>query len=177
MEYHKDLKPKSGRLIQTKGPRDYQRAQGDDALVAELRRQIDGLECKLKSVDNGKQFTAEQMDDEIRAAAKAAIAETVVKYEGKIEEIERVLRAAEEKLALKNEIIEILKSKTTLKEEDFVIENGRPKMKNVFVDPLELGSGNELESHIKVRGVSDLKKEEVDDKIKKLKNLVGGFGK
>ena len=177
MEYHKDPKPKSGRLLQTRGPRDHQHTQGDGPLVVELRKQIDKLEHSLGSVDHRKQFTAEQMDNEIRAAAKAAIEETAVKYEKEIEVLRKELKAVKEKLELKEEIIGILKSGATIKKEDFVIEDDRPKMKKVFIDPIELGAGDGLKSHIKVEGVSGLTKGDTEDKIKKLKNLVGSFGK
>lgn len=177
MEYQKDLKSKSGRLLQTRGPRDHQYTQSDNLLVVELRKQIDKLEHRIRSVDHRKQFTAEQMDDEIRAAAKTAIEETTVKYEKEIEVLRKELKAAREKLELKGEIIEILKSKTTLREEDFIVEDDRPKMKRIFIDPLESGAGDGLKSHIKVVGVSNLTKEDTENKIEKLKNLVGSFSK
>lgn len=177
MEYHKGVSKKPGRVTQMKGPRDYQRDQNNDSLVVELRKQINKLERKLKSVDNKKQFTAEQMDAEIRDAAKSAIEETSIRYKKKIKILESELEVVEEKLKLKEEMIEILKSKVVLKEEDLIVEKDRPKMKNVFVDPLDRKAEDGLVSYIDVENISMDEKENIQEKVDKLKLLLGNLEK
>ena len=55
------------------------------------------------------------------------------------------------------------------------VETDRPQMETVFIDPLEGGVGDNLESHIDVEGVSVVQKENIRDKVSKLKNLLGGL--
>ena len=50
----------------------------------------------------------------------------------------------------------------------------RPKMENIFVDPLDKDSGDNLESFIKVEDISKKEKEDISNKVNKLKNLIGG---
>lgn len=54
-----------------------------------------------------------------------------------------------------------------------VIESDRPQIETVFIDPLEINAGNGLEAHIDVKGISVLEKENIQDKVGKLRNLLG----
>lgn len=53
----------------------------------------------------------------------------------------------------------------------------RPKIQSVFIDPLETDAGAGLESHIDVEEVSVVQKENTQDKVDKLKNLLGSLKK
>lgn len=54
-----------------------------------------------------------------------------------------------------------------------IIESDRPQMETVFIDPLEGDAGEGLEAHIDVEEVSIEQKENIQDKVSKLKNLLG----
>lgn len=53
------------------------------------------------------------------------------------------------------------------------IESDRPQMETVFIDPLEGDAGEGLKAHIDVEEVSMEQKENIQDKVSKLKNLLG----
>jgi hypothetical protein len=55
------------------------------------------------------------------------------------------------------------------------VETDRPQMETVFIDPLEGDAGEGLEAHIDVEEVSIEQKENIQDKVSKLKNLLGGL--
>ena len=78
----------------------------------------------------------------------------------------------EAKLEAKDEVISALKSRTVGEGEVFVEDSDRPEMETAFIDPTEQGK-NILKSHITVNDISITAKEEVDEKINKLKNLIG----
>ena len=80
-----------------------------------------------------------------------------------------------------NKLIELL-GDTTKKIEDMAIQmsmhqtgempdSDRPKMETVFVDPIEKES--KIEKHFEVEDVSVKEKAQMDDKVNKLKNLMG----
>jgi hypothetical protein len=56
-----------------------------------------------------------------------------------------------------------------------MIESDRPQMEIVFIDPLEGDAGKGLESHIDVEEVSIEQKENIQEKVSKLKDLLGGL--
>jgi hypothetical protein len=60
---------------------------------------------------------------------------------------------------------------------NIVIESDRPQMETVFIDPLETGAGDDLEAHIDVKDISVTQKENIQDKVGKLRNLLGGLKK
>jgi hypothetical protein len=53
------------------------------------------------------------------------------------------------------------------------VETDRPQMETVFIDPLEGGAGEGLEAHLDVEEVSITQKGNIQDKVSKLKNLLG----
>lgn len=55
------------------------------------------------------------------------------------------------------------------------IESDRPQMETVFIDPLEADAGDGLEAHIDVKDISITQKENIQDKVGKLKNLLGNL--
>jgi len=122
----------------------------------------------------------------------------------KLKEAEGRLKLADEKIEAKDEIIEVLKKEnegggtdTTELQKiieaqnkkiedltmavvaggDVVIEDDpdRPQIEDVFVDPLEDGSSEGLVSHIEVEDVSPEKKEDMKEKVSKLKEIMGGL--
>ena len=51
----------------------------------------------------------------------------------------------------------------------------RPRMDDVFVDPLDKNSGEEYETHIELDDVTSKRKEDMGSKVNKLKSLMGTF--
>ena len=116
-------------------------------------------------------------------------------YNNKINILEDKLKLAEDKIVEKEEKLESFRM-----EKDSVIQKmledytkkldslteavslekigvddlDRPNMEDVFVDPLESGSGEGFESHIKYMDTDIGKKEKIDKKVNKLKDLMGG---
>jgi hypothetical protein len=56
-----------------------------------------------------------------------------------------------------------------------MVEPDRPQMETVFIDPLETDADDCLEAHINVEDVSVTQKENIQDKVSKLKSLLGGL--
>jgi hypothetical protein len=72
-----------------------------------------------------------------------------------------------------SELKSALSNAGTRSEVPIEIDPDRPQMEEVFIDPLELGAGSGLESHIKVEDVSIDEKEDMADKVSKLKHIMG----
>jgi len=53
------------------------------------------------------------------------------------------------------------------------VDLGRPKMETVFVDPIE--DEKKIEAYIEIEDISINEKEQMDDKVNKLKNIMGKF--
>jgi len=116
-------------------------------------------------------------------------------------ELEKAKQALEERILAKDEIIEVLKRDTSgggdsqalykiiedqgkrIEELTIAVRSGgevlieddpnRPQMEDTFVDPLEEDAGNELESFIDVEDVSLDEKEDMQEKVNKLKEIMG----
>ncbi len=71
------------------------------------------------------------------------------------------------------ELIEYLKGNINIS--DVAVDKDRPKLKTEFIDPLDKSVVESLESHIDVKEehINSDKKEKMDDKVKKLKSLLG----
>jgi hypothetical protein len=97
---------------------------------------------------------------------------------GEVTELKKQIAVLEQTLTGKDELIEALKTRPVIVQQGAVEQEdpNRPKMEQVFVDPLEKDSGKDLKSSINIK-VEDIpttdKKEEMDDKVFKLKSLLG----
>jgi chromosome segregation ATPase len=164
-----------------------------EAVISELRTQIANLTQELvkKSKTTGE-FTADQVDEEIRKAVSHTLKETKAKYKREIEqltnrntelekevvELKDRLKAKEdnyiadlhkkmEELAMK---VSTMKNVTTDGESD--TEEGRPKLEEVFIDPISKDS--DIESHVTIKDDKQEEKIDLDGDIDKLKKLLGG---
>jgi len=238
--YKKQYVKSDGRKLVRSGPRDMQArvASGgyspDSELVAlltnqiaELKAEILALKSKTTTTNDAPQgfFTPEQVDEEIRKAVEAAVAEAAISFKGqqnqesdlaplvqeykkqivelqkgndnltrlhatmakentdlktriaKLEteateaaELKKKIAVLEQEIVGKQELIETLKSSPAILGDE-VIDPDRPQMEQVFVDPLEDDAGEGLKSSIQIETV--VKDDEVDDKVNKLKDLLG----
>ena len=246
MDYDKG-KEKGAKRFLKGGPRDQQirlrslqqpapvviEGSSSEAVAQELRNQIKYLtEALTRKPKALAEFTAEEVDDEIRKAVTGAVKETEDKYKEKMnkltvnnkeleKEVERLkaglasvkreaeferkemmvkLEAGYEKtiaglrvsLEVKEKLIEDLKkeksndlgaltekvralttSLASTYELAIPVDEKRPKMEEVFVDPLEKGAGENLESHVDIKDLSFKEKVKVDTQVDKLKGLIG----
>lgn len=105
--------------------------------------------------------------------------EKIVKLESEnseTSELKSKIAVLEQSLAGKDEVIETLKSRPAIINSEVMMpeDPDRPQMEQVFVDPLEEGAGTGLKSNIKNRELTrDVDDGEVDDKVNKLKDLLG----
>lgn len=89
----------------------------------------------------------------------------------KTEELKKEIAVLEQKIAGKEELITALKSRPAIVGDE-IVDPDRPQMEQVFIDPLEEGAGDGLESHIDIKEVTP-EGDKVDDKIHKLRDLIG----
>ena len=101
---------------------------------------------------------------------KSKISELEVKKE-EIKELEIKLAVLEQNLKGKDEMIVVLKSRTG--DGASVEDPNRPKMDSVFIDPLSADSGKGLKSFIQTDDVTREEKDEMMNKVSKLKGLLG----
>jgi len=93
--------------------------------------------------------------------------------ESVIVNLQKQIAVLEQTIAGKEELIMALKTRPVAAIEEIEDPN-RPKMDNVFVDPLESGAGEKLKANIKFDRIKPpIEKEQVDDKVGKLKSLLG----
>jgi len=157
--------------------------------------------AEIKASVEDKVASAEKEGQATASAVKEKYDKTLERKNEQIkalkEENETKIRALEDKVKMKEDLIDQLKSSggSSLSEEklmamleeklrgmalaqgaeDAVIDPDRPQMEAVFIDPLE-EKDDDVESHIKVEeDVSITKKEEMSDKVSKLKNLLGSL--
>jgi len=202
MLYKKEYVKTDGRKLRTGGPRDLQkRQQIQDTYstldIQDLKKEIKRLSDELRERPVIGGFTGEQMDDEIRKSVSEAIRdvkETTVK---EIEELKLKLKKSEENeetllkkleniekagndnitrlLKKQVETLENLNIPTTIEHKEILADPDRPQIEADFIDPLEKHAGEGLELHINVKDVSSNEKEDMVEKVDKLKQLMGGL--
>ncbi len=174
------------------GPRDRQIKQvtqisnsDQSSLIEELRSQINKLQEHIENRSDSVGYTAEQVDEEIVKAVKFELANIKAQHEieknklqSKIESLEETIQYLKSNQnnnsALTEERILSLLSEATKNlsfNTDSEIKNDRPQMETVFVDPIEKETN--LEKHFEVEEVSMDRKVQLDDKVNKLKGLLG----
>lgn len=140
--------------------------QSNDGLVKEYKSQIVELQ---KGNDNLARLHSAITKENTELKDKIKKLET---NNLEASELKSQIALLEQKLVDKNEMIDLLKSRPAiLNTTGEPTDPDRPKMEQVFVDPLEKDSGEGLKSSIKI---DELKSDGgVDDKVKKLKDLLG----
>jgi DNA repair exonuclease SbcCD ATPase subunit len=91
-------------------------------------------------------------------------------------ELKKQIAVLEQTLIGKAELIDTLKSRPVVVGSTEVEDPDRPKMEQIFVDPLEKDAGDGLKPNINIETTKlDLspQKEEMDDKVNKLRGLLG----
>lgn len=187
MTYNKEIKKSDGRTLRASGPRDIQRRQQLDTqhelLIESLNAKINDLSNKLadkSSVPVDGYFTPEQVDEEINKATINYFNEfeiTKHSLNSKIKDLELEITKLEERLLLKEELINTLNNTiTNLSTSGGIVVdtvgNDRPKLDDdIFIDPLESDSGSDLKSSIKTESV--VSDDNVNAKLDKLRKLMG----
>lgn len=153
-----------------------------------LKEKIEKLESKLKDVSvkekevfdvnlsNTKKELEEKYNNKI-----SSLEDRLKLTEDKLEEKENKLESlAEEKDNIIKKMFEDYTKKLEVLTEAVSLEKtgvddpNRPGMEDVFIDPLEKDSGDGFESHISYKDTKTGKKEKIDKKVNKLKDLMGG---
>lgn len=192
--YNKEFQPKDRRVMPS-GPRDRQIRQisqitnsDQSLLINELRSQISKLQEQLDNSQNTiSGYTAEQVDEEIIKSVKSETEKLRAQHEYEKNNLQNIINSKDEIIQhLKNNqnissgltedkiaslILEATKNLSSTSNSDSFIKNDRPKMETVFIDPIEKETN--LEKHFGVEEVGPNEKIQLDDKVNKLKGLLG----
>jgi len=193
--YNKEYTPKDRRIL-TNGPRDRQRKQAasgtpsvvDSSIIEDLKKHIENLELRLKSKNtNEGLYTPEQVNAELEKAIKAETARLkteVAVLKSKNEELEKRNRELTEELkssksvgideAALAEMISKAAQNIVSNDGNFAsVDSGRPKIGTVFIDPVDKESKVESHFEVEVQDISKEKKDNINDKVAKLRELMG----
>lgn len=181
--------------------RQMQQTSTDDSVVVVLTEEIAKLRKELQDVNNTS-FTAEQVDEDINKVVGKTIEELTTKHreeskqrQSNFDEAISNSNALMVELKEQNKFLteklcemkkttdpEILNKLTTLFTEvtekmtlNSTTVPDRPQMETVFIDPLEAGVEDGLESHINIKDTPVTSKGNIQDKVSKLKNLLGNL--
>lgn len=136
-------------------------------LVDEYKIQVSELQ---KSNDNLIKLHTAIVNENAELKTKISKLET----EPDVVELKKQIAVLEQEIEGKQELIETLRTRPGIIEGE-VIDPDRPKMEQIFVDPLEKDAGEGMKSSINVDTV--VKDDAVDDKVNKLKDLLGKLPK
>jgi hypothetical protein len=188
LTYNKEFQSKDRRITPS-GPRDRQIKQitqisnsDQSLLITELRSQISKLQEQLESSNIG--YTAEQVDEEIVKAIKSETEKLKTQHEYEKKNLQFIIDSKEEIIQqFKNnqnnnyslteeKILSIISdaTKNMSNNNTSIVENSRPTMETVFVDPIEKETS--MNKHFVV-DTSTNDKVQLDDKVNKLKGLLG----
>ena len=186
IRYNKEYTPRNKRL-NIAGPRDRQlkqapsAAQGiDTELVEALKNQIVSLQEQLAK-SSTKGYTNEQVNNMLAKVVKEEtkkLNDEIASLKGIIKNKDELITTLKSQTADYNKLTALLTEATkklnsgVAVSEETLVESDRPTMEEVFVDPST--PNEELESHIGVDTVKGAEKKQMDDKVNKLKNLLGG---
>lgn len=170
----------------------------DSGLIATLTEQVVQLRNELaKRPTQG--YTDEEFNSEVIKAVEASIAkereansryileletklkqqgdtpETLAKLiilEGEVSSLKATIKGKEETIdALKSRPVNVLMGDSVTPEYEGVNKSNRPQMEENFIDPSEQ---KDYKSNISVDDVKDTQKEDMSNKVNKLKDLLGG---
>ena len=88
-------------------------------------------------------------------------------------ELKKQIAVLEQTLTGKEELIETLKTRPAIINDQIIEDPDRPKMEEVFIDPLEKDEGKGLKSYIDIEDVTPEGADAVDGKVDKLRDLLG----
>lgn len=168
----------------------YTAEEFDSELIKHVEKEAKKIEKKYKDKEDSYKKQTADLDAEVDefvtfSVEKAMTAEKKVSNKIKekltaanheIEVLNEKLKSSEEIMKIKDDTIEMLKTRPVGSYEPEIIDTpeDRPQMSTVFIDPTEEGAGNKMASHINIKDVSITEKEKMVEKVNKLKSLVGG---
>jgi len=191
INYPKEFVKPDGRKLVSGGPRDLQRRQLNHQPVGEsdlgvLKKEFNRLREELKETQKipAGFFSPEQVDEEVRNAVEQAVKETMASIKNpnhdknklEVDELKKEIAFLKQSLEGKEEVIDVLRLKVSINE-DVVIDSDRPKMEHQFIDPLDKDAGKGLKSHIDIMDVPTDEKDNMFEKVDKLKGLLGKLPK
>lgn len=130
--------------------------------IVELQKNNDNLTILHSTITNQNTDLKNQIDK-----LKEGLVET--------EEYKKQIAVLEQALAGKEELIETLKTRPAIIGDQVIEDPDRPKMEDVFIDPLEEGAGKGLKSFIEIEDVTPGDTDKVNDKVDKLRDLIGNL--
>lgn len=173
-----------------------------EELEAEIRKSSEAIENKYKSeIEELKSRLKHTQLDNVKALEKQA--DNLKSLENKVSDMKAELSTINsEKTKLEEELL-ILKTTSSNKDDKIndlndrikeqketiallkqrpvtvidgtgpVVDDDRPKLDDVFIDPIEAGAEDGLESHVAVKDISTKEKNSNRDKVDKLRSILG----
>jgi hypothetical protein len=139
----------------------------------ERKNLLEGYDQKVTELEKRYIHTISQLEDRLKLAEEKVEAKEEVIESLKAEKDQTIKRLLEDHT---RKIDELTKS-ISLKELE-VDDPDRPRMEDIFVDPIEAGAGKDLESHVEIGDdISISRKENMAKKVDKLKDLMGRLPK
>ena len=184
MEYKKRYQKKDGRILTGGGPRDQNRRINTiDTPVTVVKEVVTQQPSTIM-------FTGEEVDNKIINAVKdinLKVKELELINKNLTERINDLNLSIKDKDGIINNltgmnnkfsdtISKFHSNGKIIESEDDTIDIDRPVMESTFVDPIE-SKEDDLVSHIIVKDISNEEKEDVSDKVNKLKNMLGSLKK
>lgn len=147
-----------------------------DQVNTEIENAIKAETADLKAKVKIAESEIKNLNQELHKTVKA--------YESRIKEKDDLIKELKERKPETDNNVTALLAEATKKIEDMsrqiqfhqtgeVVDADRPQMEEMFVDPIEKESKVEKHFEVEVEDVSINKKEEMNDKVGKLKNLLG----
>jgi len=183
MEYKKQFTKKDGRILTGGGPRDQNRR------LNSITNPVINVVNNVKQ-NQEKMFTGEEVDNKIIEAVKdinLKVKELELINKNLTERIDNLNLIIKDKDVIINNLTDINNKFSDtiskfhsngkiIESEDDVIDMDRPVMESTFIDPIE-SKEDDLVSHIIVKDISNEEKEDVNNKVNKLKNILGSLKK
>lgn len=150
----------------------YTAEQVNDEIEKAIRAETANLKAKVKIAESEIKSLTQELNNTTKA------------YEVRLKEKDDLIKELKERKPETDNNVTTLLAEATKKIEDMsrqiqfhqtgeVIDADRPQMETVFVDPIENESKVETHFGVEIEDVSITKKEEMNDKVGKLKNLLG----
>jgi rRNA-processing protein FCF1 len=150
----------------------YTAEQVNDEIEKAIKAETADLKAKVKIAESEVKGLNQELNNTVKA------------YESRLKEKDDLIKELKERKPETDNNVTTLLAEATKKIEDMsrqiqfhqtgeVIDADRPQMETVFVDPIEKESKVETHFGVEIEDVSITKKEEMNDKVGKLKNLLG----
>ena len=186
MEYKKKFVKKDGRILTGGGPRDQNRRLNAIDVPVTVVKEV------VTQQLSDKMFSGEEVDNQIINAVKDVnlkVKELELVNKNLTDRIDDLNLIIKDKDSIINNLTEMnnkfsdtiskFSSSNNKKITDVVneeVDTDRPVMESTFVDPIDNREDN-LVSHIIVKDISNEEKEDVSEKVNKLKNMLGSLKK